>query len=55
MLDERGVEDDFAKTCEVCGSELTEQEIEEARESGGPFLCAVHADEELPPEEPEDG
>jgi hypothetical protein len=48
MVDERGVEADFARTCEVCGTALTEQEIEEARESGRPFLCSVHADEELP-------
>ncbi|MGH2851379.1 MAG: hypothetical protein ACRDLP_12250 [Solirubrobacteraceae bacterium] len=51
MIDEHGVEDDFARACEVCGTELTPQETEEARESGGPFLCSVHADEELPAEE----
>lgn len=51
MVDEHGIEDDFARTCEVCGTELTTQEIEEARESGGPFLCSVHADEELPADE----
>jgi hypothetical protein len=48
MTDERGVEDDFARTCEVCGTELSEGEIEDGRESGGPFLCTVHADEQLP-------
>jgi 2-keto-3-deoxy-6-phosphogluconate aldolase len=51
MVDEHGVEDDFARTCEACGTALTPQEIEEARESGGPFLCSVHADEELPADE----
>jgi hypothetical protein len=27
---------------------LTELEIEAAREAGGPFLCSVHAAEQLP-------
>jgi hypothetical protein len=27
---------------------LTTQEIKDAREEGGPFMCTVHAMEELP-------
>jgi hypothetical protein len=47
-LEERTLEDTLEKTCTVCGARLTSQEIEAAREAGGPFLCTVHAAEELP-------
>lgn len=42
-------------TCEQCGTKLTQAEIDAATEAGGPFLCAVHADEliELDEEEEE--
>jgi hypothetical protein len=33
---------------EVCGTPLTDAEIEAAREAEGPFLCSVHVAEELP-------
>ena len=47
-LEERTLEDTLEKTCAVCGARLTGREIEAARETGGPFLCSVHAAEELP-------
>jgi hypothetical protein len=47
-LEERTLDDTIARTCAVCGAELTTQEIQVARESGGPFLCTVHALEEAP-------
>jgi hypothetical protein len=47
-LEERTLDDSLEKTCSVCGARLTRQEIHEARENGGPFLCSVHAAEELP-------
>ena len=47
-LEERTLEETLEKTCAVCGARLTGQEIEAARETGGPFLCSVHAAEELP-------
>jgi len=50
-LEERTLEDTLERNCSVCGAQLTEQEILESRESGGPFLCSVHAAEELPAEE----
>ena len=50
-LEERTLEDTLERTCAVCGAHLTRQEILESRESGGPFLCSVHAAEELPAEE----
>jgi hypothetical protein len=50
-LEERSLEDTLERNCTVCGAQLTRQEIIESRESGGPFLCSVHAAEELPAEE----
>ena len=47
-LEEKTLEEPFADRCEVCGAELTRAEIETAREANGPFLCTVHAAEELP-------
>ena len=42
------------RTCAECGAKLTEAEIEAALDSGGPFLCTVHAIEEVPlPDEDE--
>jgi hypothetical protein len=34
--------------CEECGAKLTERELELVLESGGPALCTVHAQEEVP-------
>ena len=53
-LEERTLDDTLEQTCAVCGARLTEAEIEAAREVGGPFLCGVHAAEELPVEETPD-
>ena len=50
-LEERTLEDTLERTCTVCGAPLTELEILDSREAGGPFLCSVHAAEELPAEE----
>ena len=50
-LEERTLEETLERSCGVCGAPLTDQEILESRESGGPFLCSVHAAEELPAEE----
>jgi hypothetical protein len=47
-LEERSLDDTIARSCAVCGAELTTSEIEAAREAGGPFLCTVHAMEEAP-------
>lgn len=49
-----GVEDNLEQRCGVCGAALSMQELETAREAGGPFLCSLHVAEELPAiEEPE--
>ena len=50
-LEEHTLEDSLERTCTVCGARLTPQEIEAAREAGGPFLCTVHAIEEAPADE----
>ena len=52
---ERGVQDNLASKCAVCGVELTGVELVEAREAGPPFLCSVHAAEELPVLRDDDG
>ena len=49
-LEEHTLEETLERSCAACGARLTNQEIQEAREVGGPFLCAVHAAEELPAE-----
>jgi hypothetical protein len=33
--------------CEECGAKLTERELQQVIESGGPALCTVHAQEVL--------
>ncbi len=55
-LEERSVEPVIERTCAECGARLTEQEIRAALESKTPFLCTVHANEEIAlEEEPEPG
>jgi hypothetical protein len=44
----------LGERCEVCGTKLTQQEIQNAMESGAPALCSVHADELVPLGEDED-
>jgi len=34
--------------CEECGAKLTERELQQVIESGGPALCTVHAAEVVP-------
>jgi hypothetical protein len=43
-LEERTLET-IGDRCEVCGARLTEAELVEILEAGGPVLCQVHADE----------
>ncbi len=54
-LEEHTIEDNLERRCEVCGTTLSEAEIKASRESGGPFLCLVHAEEERPAAAPEEG
>jgi hypothetical protein len=51
-LEEReGVDPVIERRCAECGTKLTEQEIRAALETNGPFLCSVHASEEVSVEE----
>ncbi len=47
-LEEReGVEPVIERRCAECGTVLTAAEIKAALETNGPFLCTVHASEEV--------
>jgi hypothetical protein len=47
-LEERsGVDPVIERTCAECGTKLTEAEIKASLETGGPFLCTVHASDEV--------
>jgi hypothetical protein len=47
-LEEHTIDEPLERHCEVCGARLTPEEMSDALEAGGPFLCTVHAAEELP-------
>ena len=34
--------------CQECGAKLTDAELRQALESGGPALCSIHAAEDEP-------
>ncbi len=56
LEEQEGVEPLVERTCEVCGATLTDGEIRASLESGGEYLCSVHAAEGSPSdpaEEPE--
>jgi hypothetical protein len=50
-LEEHSLDPVVERTCEECGATLTEAEIRASMESGGRFLCSVHAAEAVPAEE----
>ncbi|HZG48845.1 MAG TPA: hypothetical protein VEY90_04940 [Thermoleophilaceae bacterium] len=48
-LEEReGVDPVIERKCAECGTPLTDAEIAASLETDGPFLCTVHANEEVP-------
>jgi hypothetical protein len=47
-LEEHTNEPVVEHSCVECGATLTEREIEASLDSGGPFLCTIHATEEVP-------
>jgi hypothetical protein len=47
-LEEHSLDPVIERTCAECGAKLTPAEIEAAMEAGGPYLCSVHAAEEVP-------
>jgi len=46
-LEEHTLEPAVEKRCVECGATLTAREIQDALDSGGPYLCTVHAQEEI--------
>jgi hypothetical protein len=54
-LEEHSLDPVIERTCAECGARLTEAEIKASLDSGGAFLCSVHAAEEVPLEEEEGG
>jgi len=46
-LEERTLET-IGEHCEECGARLTDAELQQAMEAGGPSLCTVHALEATP-------
>jgi hypothetical protein len=42
-----GVDPVIERTCAECGTKLTDQEIQASLDTGGPFLCTVHAAEQV--------
>ena len=46
-----GVDPVIEQRCAECGAKLTDAEVRAALESGGPYLCQVHALENDPLED----
>lgn len=46
-LEENTLDPVIERTCAECGAKLTDREIQESLEAGGPYLCSVHAAEEV--------
>jgi hypothetical protein len=53
-LEEHSLDPVIERTCEECGVRLTDDEIKASLESGGAFLCTVHAAERVPLDERDD-
>ena len=51
LEEQEGVDPVIERRCTECGVELTQREIQTALDSGGPYLCTVHASEEVALEE----
>ena len=47
LEEHEGVDPVIERRCTECGARLTDAEIEAALETDGPFLCTVHANEEV--------
>jgi hypothetical protein len=45
-LEEHSLDPVIERTCAECGARLTDEEIRTALDSGGPYLCSVHAAED---------
>ena len=47
-LEERSLDPTIERNCAECGARLTEREIQDSLDAGGPYLCTVHAQEQVP-------
>jgi hypothetical protein len=47
LEEKSGVDPVIERTCAECGTKLTDAEIQASIDTGGPFLCTVHANEEV--------
>jgi hypothetical protein len=47
LEEQEGVDPVIERRCTECGVLLTDSEIKAALETDGPFLCTVHANEEV--------
>jgi hypothetical protein len=47
LEEQEGVDPVIERQCAECGATLTESEIKAALETEGPFLCTVHANEQV--------
>ena len=54
-LEEKSLDPVIDKRCAECGATLTDAEMKAALESGGPYLCQVHALENVPLEDEDAG
>ena len=52
-LEEHSLDPVIERTCAECGASLTEGEMRASLESGGAYLCSVHAAEQAPAEDEE--
>ena len=50
-LEEQSVDPVIERECAECGAKLTDEEIKASLEAGGPYLCSVHAAEQVPIED----
>lgn len=53
-LEEQSLDPVIEHKCAECGAKLTSGEIQASLDAGGPYLCSVHAAEQVPVED-EDG
>jgi phage FluMu protein Com len=51
LEEQEGVDPVIERRCAECGATLTESEIKAALETEAPFLCTVHANEQVPVED----
>ena len=54
-LEPHSVDPVIERTCTECGATLTEEEIKASLDAGEVYLCSVHAAEQVPLAEEEQG